>query len=209
MNYEEKYKEAIEGIQEILSSGQESITMSRLKLRLQGIFPELKESNDEKVIKALIRFHKSTIDIDGIKGDDIIAWLEKQGEKESDPRYKCLKELLAADAIYQMSMNDEMVQEAKEKAVNALSEMCIGRLLGLENQDGLEKQKGETLSGWWVARDKNGDLYVYSVKPEMNGDSWVVADSQNLWKMPNILFSDLKWEDEPMKLDVTLKPKTT
>ena len=65
---------------------------------------------------------------------EIIAWLEKQGRKESDPRYENLEELLAADDIYQMSMNDEMVQEAKEKAVNALSEMCIGRLLGFEKQ---------------------------------------------------------------------------
>ena len=46
------------------------------------IFPELKESEDERIRKALIRFHKSTIDIDGIKGDDILAWLEKQCEKK-------------------------------------------------------------------------------------------------------------------------------
>ena len=39
-----------------------------------------KESEDERIRKTLLRFHKSTIDIDGIKGDDILAWLEKQGE---------------------------------------------------------------------------------------------------------------------------------
>ena len=33
---------------------------------------------DEKLRNTLIRFHKSTIDVDGIKGKDIIAWLEKQ-----------------------------------------------------------------------------------------------------------------------------------
>jgi hypothetical protein len=43
-------------------------------------FPELKES--EKIRKTLIRFHKSTIDIDAIKGEDILAWLEKQGEQK-------------------------------------------------------------------------------------------------------------------------------
>lgn len=46
---------------------------------LETIIPELKESEDEKIRKALVRFHKSTIDIDGIKGADILAWLEKQG----------------------------------------------------------------------------------------------------------------------------------
>jgi hypothetical protein len=40
------------------------------------IFPELKESNDEKVIKALIRFHKSTIDIDDIKLEDYFEGYE-------------------------------------------------------------------------------------------------------------------------------------
>lgn len=39
-----------------------------------------KESEDERIRETLLRFHKSTIDIDGIKGDDILAWLEKQGE---------------------------------------------------------------------------------------------------------------------------------
>lgn len=45
---------------------------------LETIIPELKESEDGKIRKALVRFHKSTIDIDGIKGADILAWLEKQ-----------------------------------------------------------------------------------------------------------------------------------
>ena len=48
---------------------------------LETLIPELKESEDEKIRKALVRFHKSTIDIDGIKGTDILAWLEKQGEQ--------------------------------------------------------------------------------------------------------------------------------
>lgn len=37
------------------------------------------ESEDERIKEALIKFHKSTIDIDGIKGEVIIEWLEKQG----------------------------------------------------------------------------------------------------------------------------------
>ena len=51
---------------------------------IEDLFPELKESEDEKIREALIRFHKSTIDIDGIKGADIISWLEKQGNREID-----------------------------------------------------------------------------------------------------------------------------
>lgn len=49
---------------------------------LEFLIPELKESDDERIRKALVRFHKSTIDVDGIKGEEIVAWLEKQGEKK-------------------------------------------------------------------------------------------------------------------------------
>ena len=89
MTIEEKakaYDEGIEGIQEILSSGQDSIKMSRLQLRLQGIFPELKdkENKDERIRKEL---HIYLDWLDGRKdyaprGEytirDMIAWLEKQ-----------------------------------------------------------------------------------------------------------------------------------
>lgn len=60
---EQKYKDACCVIDEIIS--------------------EFSESEDEKIRKALIRFHKSTIDVDGIKGEDILAWLEKQGEQQA------------------------------------------------------------------------------------------------------------------------------
>lgn len=56
MDYKEKYEMALGTIQEILNSGFDSIKMSRLKLRLQSVFPELKKSKDEKIRKALIDF---------------------------------------------------------------------------------------------------------------------------------------------------------
>ena len=48
---------------------------------VEYIFPELKESEDEMIRKTLITYMKSVIDINGIKGETIIAWLEKQAEK--------------------------------------------------------------------------------------------------------------------------------
>lgn len=53
---------------------------------LEEIFPELKESEDEKIRKELIRSFKSlnTIKVwNGIERTDIIAWLEKQAEQKS------------------------------------------------------------------------------------------------------------------------------
>jgi hypothetical protein len=114
---------------------------SLLAKQCEIIFPKLKESEGERIRKELIAFLKEnhetgradeTWSLTGI--ERWIAWLEKQGGKESDIRYKYLDELLAADDIYQMSMNEAMTNEARTKAVSALSKMCISELLGLEKQ---------------------------------------------------------------------------
>lgn len=78
MNYEKAYKEALERAREFQKS-KDGLCV----LTAESIFPELRDSKDERIRKALVRFHKSTIDVDGIKGEDIIAWLEKQGEKKA------------------------------------------------------------------------------------------------------------------------------
>lgn len=69
------YDEALEKAKRLYEKG--TITES-----LCHIFPELKESECEKIRKVLIRYHKSTISLEGIKGEDIIAWLEKQKQDD-------------------------------------------------------------------------------------------------------------------------------
>ena len=71
MNYEQKYKEALERAKKLYEQG--TITES-----LNYIFPELKESENEKIRKSLI---------DMLKNDEKcylkeIAWLEKQGKSK-------------------------------------------------------------------------------------------------------------------------------
>lgn len=75
------YDEAIERANELLYV----IDKKSLQYKaITHILPYLKD-NDERIREALIRFHKSTIDIDGIKGEEIIAWLEKQDEQKPNP----------------------------------------------------------------------------------------------------------------------------
>lgn len=86
MDYKEKYEMALETLQEILDSGSDSIKMSRLKLRLQSVFPELKKSKDEKIRKVLIDFFsisaKRGDQTFGVDDEDILAWLKKLGEQQ-------------------------------------------------------------------------------------------------------------------------------
>lgn len=94
MNYEEKYKQALEGIQEILSSGSDSIKLSRLKLRLQPFFQELKEQNKNEIIReALINgfSHYDAEEYCNVKIIYILDWLRKQKFTEEDVKNAYLR----------------------------------------------------------------------------------------------------------------------
>ena len=92
----ERYEKALVWMQNLYPTME-----GAMKEDAEHYFPELKEREDEKIKNALIRFHKSTIDVDGIKGENIIAWLEKQGE------YKSPEEVLKIrQELYQSGYND-------------------------------------------------------------------------------------------------------
>lgn len=59
----------------------------------------------------------------------------------------------------------------------------------------------------WVARDNNGELYLYNEKPEYYNGSKVWVAGGICAKLDNNLFPELKWEDEP--LEVKLRPAIT
>lgn len=58
----------------------------------------------------------------------------------------------------------------------------------------------------WVARDKNGFLFVYEDKPTRcdNQRAWI---GRLLSSMKNSYFPELKWEDE--QIEVELRPAIT
>lgn len=131
------YKEILEGVMNIINTTEKSdIGFVNICTYISENCPELKESEDERIRKGLIQYF-STFRLGtfaGLEPKKIIAWLEKQGEKMSNPRYSILAKLIEADDIYQMSVNASMVKEAKNKAIDALSKLEISELLGLEKQ---------------------------------------------------------------------------
>ncbi len=83
MDYEKKYKEALERAKRLHCEP----TGGTERIVCEQIFPELKESEDEKIREALIDYFDDANKADenplqsyGIHTDKIIAWLEKQGE---------------------------------------------------------------------------------------------------------------------------------
>jgi len=83
MNTEEKAKRYDEAIERAKGVIEQNPLMEYLKKGIEYIFPELKESDDEKIRKELVNFFsdKDESDYEGLHPrTEIIAWLEKQGE---------------------------------------------------------------------------------------------------------------------------------
>ena len=74
MDYEEKYKAAL-GWMQSLYGGLHGVT----KEDAEKYFPELKESEDEKMRKSIIYALQNGGFYSSDKTDEAIAWLEKQG----------------------------------------------------------------------------------------------------------------------------------
>ena len=85
MDYEQKYKEALERAKTLYENANGMI----LKKWVEQVFPELRESEDERIRKWIINDIRYNMDNETLEnseykkqGEKAIAWLEKQGEKE-------------------------------------------------------------------------------------------------------------------------------
>ena len=81
MDYENKYKEALK----LATKAKNNASLSKGTLKILGIiFPELKESEDEKIRKGIIELVKQSSEILDKKNQErMLDWLEKQGDKAS------------------------------------------------------------------------------------------------------------------------------
>lgn len=120
MDYKEKYKQALMIAKETYN------TQPMYREWLEKMFPELVESEDEKVRKILFEFFKNYKEQDtcgsetfnGIPTDNILAWLKKQGEPSDEEMKTLLRteyEKGRADAIAEMqgewSEEDERIMD--------------------------------------------------------------------------------------------------
>ena len=84
MDYEKKYKETLEKVKGFLKRWEdvEEANSFLVLEEVKDIFPELTESEDEKIRKSLItffqRFPYCSIERAGTNTKEALAWLEKQ-----------------------------------------------------------------------------------------------------------------------------------
>lgn len=83
----DRYEKALKAIKKLFEKGEkERLTITAYRGEFEEIFPELKESEDEKIRKAIVKFFEiqdDNIAYSFVSKKDIIAWLEKQKPAES------------------------------------------------------------------------------------------------------------------------------
>ena len=188
MDYKEKYEMALESIQEILDSGQDSIKMSRLQLRLQGIFPELKESEDERIRKEMIEIlEKEARDFPSSviaeKSNSWIAWLEKQGSQNlANSAKTCKEEQKPKDRVEQkFKVGDWVVFNNKHASMYQVEKIEDGHYILRHTHGGTLRVcvlHDESLRLWTIQDAKEGDVlatldYILIFKQHLEDDGGV------------------------------------
>jgi hypothetical protein len=127
MNYEEKYKSALEWMRSIYPTMQGAD-----KEDAEHYFPELRESDDEKIRKRLIAMCKHYIEcyaLDPYNIDDYkeaLAWLEKQNEQKPVFEMKTPEESLGIDSDTYNKIVDECIYGEQKPANKVEPKFKIG-----------------------------------------------------------------------------------
>ena len=173
MNYEKKYKEALERAKEVLNNEDvERTTMEYLS-------PELKESEDERIREELKHYLEvircqTHSDEEYINCNHFLAWLEKQGEQKSVDGGK---HLIPQKGEYYVCIKD-YCPVASNYSVNTKGKIYKSTHNGYINND-----KGFGLS-WTNSCTEN---YFRPVKDE----DWIVCEQNNVVGEP-LQYKDFK-----------------
>ena len=194
MDYEQKYKEALDRARKIENG--ELINVPNGTSIPVAIFPELKESEDEEIRKWLIgyfqQYKSDGIEkyANGLKIDNIIAWLEKQGEKSQEKPILEIWKSMRLEIYQQASGNrhepnysddntkifslndiDEIIEKINEQKPADMVEpkFKVGDWVVFKNRNQSIYQVEKIEDGYYVLRNTHGGILIYRMILE-NGD---------------------------------------
>ena len=147
-----------------------------------------------------------------VKDSDVLYWmhlcdleaLEKEGDEESlekeQPQESNDIEESISNSVKELGgvhkLEDGVVwYRGRENNIKELAKYFYE--LGLNTRDNATKIKG------WVARDKDGCLYCYTSRPWRLDCDWRGNGAIFLKNKEN--FPDLKWEDEPIEVELIVR----
>ena len=177
--------------------------------RLNQIIEDFKKYDNERkeyYKNAMIRLGELESILSEFKdGDDQVQYLLNKVQ-EQRRQLGILNTKLAATIIKLPDLTDEelKVYVNKEKLLNEIA----------RTRKVIEGYKraisiGSVVSSkrLWIARDKDGSLYMFDVKPIKNNEGIWVFGEQPCYsiKLPQTWFNSVKWEDdEPRRLSLAL-----
>ena len=127
MENEKKYNKALERARECMKDG--GISQNTIDY-LCNIFPELAESEDEKIRKELKRAIAVALDysyFDKVTADNCLAWLEKQGEQMSRKEIDLMRLYNRVLITFGIENQTFMLVEECAELLNAVAKLKRGR----------------------------------------------------------------------------------
>ena len=178
-DYKKKYEEALERAK-VINSGTNNYNI------VTEIFPELKESEDERIRKEIICYLDREITLSNFGGDIAtfkkwIAWLEKQDpkkhEEELEKAYKCADEVQYRkgyeDAKREIENQNEQKPTDKVEPKFKVGDWCI------DEEDGTIFQIIKVLDNTYTYKTNEGYEYScthYSL--ENDAKLWTIQDAK-------------------------------
>ncbi len=99
-----------------------------------------------------------------------------------------------------------------QKRNNAVVKKLVSKLTEFALCSGLDEEVHKCISSiintlqigtksLWIARDKDGELYLYYSKPERGESEWYATNENGeVFDIPSEYFSTITWEDEPREI---------
>ena len=223
MDYEKKYKDALEKMREIITMDNKTVVPKEIG---EYLFPELAETEDERIRKELVKY--LTNELNNVEQltprtnefERWIAWLEGQdaflidkgtqvssiGKPSDDYDVDCF-EITKQHPAEWSEEDDKLLNYAISMTDDAQVKRFLESLRYQPNLPSSLDDDSPKIKGWVARDEKDGRLDFFYKKPPIRGNKEWLPNGAGM--ISSIVFKyfcpDLKWEDEPIEVELTLK----
>lgn len=191
MDYEQKYKRALAWMQSLYPW-----LHGNTREEAEKYFPELAESEDERIRKELIHYFSDGVEflsLCSFSREEIIAWLEKQDDKK--PTDKVKPKFNIGDIIFNKKTKEQFTITGRSLALQYYHDEDHLHEVRFSEQDEWEIIKQKFREGDWIITPNNqikqiksvsfgnyrftdGSLYNI-IDVDNKGHLWTIADAKN------------------------------